>query len=329
MVGVATAVGLVLGYRLGPERFWLLSLIQYAPYPVFVLPFLALVGLAFIVGSRWRFLALAGAAVVATMLMGLEAHVGESGSNRIRVLTFNVKDYITFRQAYGLTDIANEIARHDPDVFVLQDARSFSNRINDPQIARSVFGDRQTYIFGQYVVASRFPMQDCRNGWISFRDEPHTFVSCVISANGTQFDLITTHFMTPRFGLAATRYNPIRGIDEWLENVSDRMTQADALATDVRGRTRPVIVAGDLNAPVSSLVVRRLLDTGLRDAFSVAGLGYGYTWGHSLRFRFSFLRIDHILVDRRFRVARSFVGSTAGSAHRPVIADLFLTADAR
>jgi endonuclease/exonuclease/phosphatase (EEP) superfamily protein YafD len=83
-------------------------------------------------------------------------------------------------------------------------------------------------------------------------------------------------------------------------------------------------VAGDLNAPDSSVVVRSLLDTGLRDAFATAGMGYGYTWGHTLRPGVSFLRLDHILVGPEFGVADCFVGGAQASAHRPVIADLFL-----
>ena len=328
VLGILVAVFLVLG-RNGLEHHPLFSLIEYAPYPIFLLPFVVLVPAAFLAGRAWVLLALAGLIFVATAVMGLQIHLGESGSNRIRILTFNVKDYITTRDPFGLADIANEIASHDPDIFVLQDARSLQQDVIDPAFARALFGERKTFSFGQYVIASRFPVHDCRNGWISFRDEPHTYATCVVSVQGKDIDLVTTHFMTPRFGLEAARFNPILGLREWTDSVSDRITQARLLATDVQGMHRPVIVAGDLNATTTSPVVRTLLDTGLRDAFSVAGLGYGYTWGHSLRFRFSFLRIDHILVSREFRVARSFVGNAAGSAHRPVIADLYLSGEAR
>ncbi len=329
IAGVTTALVIAAAYRYGAEHVWLFSLLQYAPYPLFLVPLVVLTVLALPAGRLWFAIALVGLAVTCVELMGFEWHTGEAaqGSNRLRVLTFNVKDYITLRHKDGRTDLADEIARHDPDIFVLQDARSFQQDKIDAAFAREVFAGRQYYTFGQYVIASRFPLRDCRNGWISFRDEPHTYVACVVSIRNRDIDLITTHFMTPRFGLAATRFNPVGGIKEWMVNVSDRMTQASLLSGDVRALTRPVIVAGDLNAPEQSLVVRALLDTGLRDAFSVAGRGFGYTWGHSLRFQFSFLRIDHILVSRDFRVSHAFVGDDAGSAHRPVIADLELRDD--
>ncbi len=72
------------------------------------------------------------------------------------------------------------------------------------------------------------------------------------------------------------------------------------------------------------MVVRNLLYTGLRDAFSSAAFGYGYTHGHSLRFGLSFNRIDHILVSDDIGVGDAIVGGRKGSEHRPVIADLWL-----
>lgn len=61
-----------------------------------------------------------------------------------------------------------------------------------------------------------------------------------------------------------------------------------------------------------------------RDAFRSAGVAFGYTHGHSLRLRFSFLRIDHILVSGGIGLGNSFAGGDRASEHRPVIADLLL-----
>ncbi len=320
---------LVVGYWMGPEHFWPFALAQYVPYPAFLLPSLVALALSLVLGWAWRLAAVLALVLTMTNVTGFELKRGESGTGRLRVMTYNIKDYVTTRRASGLAEIAEEIGRHDPDVLVLQDARRLARKDDpdeyDPEAVRSILGERQTYSFGQYVVASRFPLRDCGRREIPFRQEAHTYVTCVLTVNGTEFDLITVHFITPRSGLAATRADPLGGIGEWKENVSDRMTQAEELASDLRSLRRPVILAGDLNAPDTSLAVRRLLDTGLRDAFSVAGFGYGHTWGHSLRFRSSFLRIDHILVGPEFGVADCFVGGAMASEHRPVIADLYLT----
>ena len=68
----------------------------------------------------------------------------------------------------------------------------------------------------------------------------------------------------------------------------------------------------------------RLLLVAAAVAFSSAGFGYGYSHGHALRFGFSFLRIDHMLVSKEIGVADAFPGGWQASEHRPVIADLLL-----
>lgn len=106
--------------------------------------------------------------------------------------------------------------------------------------------------------------------------------------------------------------------------MNDRLVQSGLLAEHLRQMKRPRIVAGDLNAPETSAVVKTLLHTGLRDAFSSAGVGYGYTHGHALKLGMSFLRIDHVLVSDDIGVVQTEVGGAVASEHRPVIADLLL-----
>ncbi|MEQ1757521.1 MAG: endonuclease/exonuclease/phosphatase family protein [Vicinamibacterales bacterium] len=315
LVGI---VVMVAGYRLGPERVWLFAAAQYVPYPVFLVPSVLAIVLSLMLGWGWRFASVAGLVLVLTSVMGVELNRGDQGVRRLRVMTYNIKDYLSIRRPAGLAVITQEIRRHDPDIAVLQDAR----RLGDsPNALREIFGDRQTFAFGQYVVASRLPMRDCGRREMPFRDEAHTFVSCVVTIDGTDVDLVTAHFVSPRSGLSAAREDPF-GAREWRQNVADRLVQAESVAKILAPAQRPTILAGDLNAPDTSIAVRTLLDTGLRDSFSVAGVGLGHTWGHSLRFRLSFVRIDHILVGQEFGVIDSFVGGARGSPHRPVIADL-------
>ncbi len=322
-VALAATGLLAAGFLAGPERFWPVALVQYVPSPLLMAPALIALAVSMTLTWPWRLGAVLAVGVAAAQLLGLEVGRSDQGSNRLRLMTWNVKDYITLGDRGGLAAIASEIARHDPDILALQDARALARIRESNDNVRAMFANRQTYSFGQYVVVSRFPLRDCTHGEITFREQAHSYVSCTVTVGTLTFDLFNVHLITPRFGLSATREDPLGGIGQWTQNVSDRMTQASRLATDLRLRARPVIVAGDLNAPDSSLVVRTLLETGLRDAFASAGHGFGYTWGHSLRFRRSFLRIDHILVGPAFGVANSFTGGTS-SAHRPVIADLYL-----
>ncbi len=322
---------LAAGYVAGPEHFSVFSIVQYAPFPVFLLPSLLALAASVLLGWRWRAAAVLGLLLVLRVVMGGTFSVGgRPDAPPMRVMTFNVKDYITFDRPGGLGSIFTEISRVNPELLVLQDARQLTWLLrDDPVAARGFFDQRHTFAFGQYVVASRFPLADCATGDISFRGETHTYVRCRVEAPGGAFDIVTAHFMTPRFGLAATRRNPLSGLTAWTRNVEDRVTQARRLADDLRQRPRPLILAGDLNAPDSSLVIRALTGTGLRDAFTAGGRGFGYTWGHSLRLRLSFLRIDHILVSPEFTVQTAFTGEPGNSSHRPVIADVHLASAAR
>jgi endonuclease/exonuclease/phosphatase (EEP) superfamily protein YafD len=312
-------------YKTGIVSTWWLELLQYLPFPGYLVPALVAFGLSFWLGRAWRWLAALSLVLVLTVLMGAVFGRADAGSGRVRMMTYNIKSYLAGHEAGAFAPLAWEVVEQDPDILVMQDADRLTERREAvPDTASPVFKGRQVFAFGQYIVASRFPLRDCRVGHVPYRGEDHTYVHCIVKAHGIDIDLVTVHFKSPRDGLNATRFERTEGVDEWRQNFDDRLTQATQLAADVSERKRPLILAGDLNAPESSPVVRRLLERGLRDAFSSAGWGYGYTHGHSLKLRFSFLRIDHILVSDDIGVTDSYAGGKDASEHRPVIADLLV-----
>jgi len=312
-------------YKTGIASTWWLELAQYVPYPAYLLPAVVALGLSFLLGWRWRLAAAAGLVLVVTVLMGLVLGQADAGIGRVRLMTYNIKAYLVERQAGSYAPLAWEVALHDPDILLMQDAERLSERRHEvPDTATTIFKGRHVFETGQYIVVSRFPLRDCRVEQIPYRGEGHTYLRCVVHVNGIDVDLVNVHLKSPRDGLNAARHEQTDGIDEWQQNFADRLGQAIKLASDMSGRQRPLILAGDLNAPESSPVLRQFLDRGLRDAFSSAGWGYGYTHGHSLKPRLSFLRIDHILVSSEIGVTDSFAGGKDASEHRPVIADLLL-----
>lgn len=309
----------------GPERFWLSGAYLYLPYWTILAPLLAITAIAWPLGWRWRGIALATLLVFLWPVMGFNIGRADDGAGRVRLMTYNIKSYLV-EDVQGFDGVVSEIQQYDPDILVMQDAAGLEaeDGHQSPLMQRLV-GTRSVYAFGQYVVASRFPLRDCEVGSIAYNENEHTFVRCIVKAHGQDVDLYTAHFLSPRDGLDAMRWSGINGYEEWHANVHDRMIQSNKLAQILSNRRRPVIVTGDLNAPERSLIIRNLLDTGLRDAFSSAGTGYGYTHGHSLKPRlFSTIRIDHILVSREIGVENCFAGGKEGSEHRPVIADLWM-----
>jgi vancomycin resistance protein VanJ len=315
-------------YKTGIVSSWWLELLQYVPFPAFLLPAVVAFVLSFALGRAWRLAAFVALVLVLTVLMGAVFGSADTGSGRVRMMTYNIKAYLVGKEEGAFAPLAWEVALQDPDILVMQDAGALAKRREEaPETVAALFKDRQVYAFGQYIVVSRFPLRDCQPGQVPYRGISHGYVRCVVKAHGVDVDLVTVHFKSPREGLNATRAEYTGGVDEWQENFDDRLTQAIQLAADISNHSRPMILAGDLNAPESSPVVRHLLDRGLRDAFSAAGWGYGYTHGHSLKLRFSFLRIDHILVSNDIGVVDSFAGGKEASQHRPVIADLLLLPD--
>ena len=331
------AVLLALGYQWELAGSWWLELLQYLPWPLYLLPALAAFIASFLLRPVWRLAAAVGLGLVLTVVMGLAVNRGDAGSGRVRFMTYNIKAYLAKHQPGAFDLLAQEVARHDPDILVMQDAGDFARlRERQPELAASVFAGRSVYAHSQYIVASRYPLRDCHPGDLSLPGGGYDYVRCTVTAHGVDVDVVTAHLVSPRRGLAATRRDPADGIDDWEQNFNDRLAQAQRLAADLRRRspqTRALIVAGDLNAPETSPVIRTLLNRGLRDAFSAGGRGYGYTYGHSLQARSaffgSFLRIDHILVSPDIGVADCFAGGAQASEHRPVIADLLLKREPR
>ncbi len=302
-----------------------LELTRYLPYPLFLLPAIAALVLSFRLGRWWVAASLANLALWLTLGMGLQWNDGQAGAERIRVMTYNIKVFNAAHQRAGVRALALEVARYDPDILVMQDADGLLIGRSEPTgYTGPVFGLRHVYALGQYVIASRFALRDCGPGQIGFPGENHRYLRCVVDARGVELNLATAHFQSPRAGLNAARREGLDGADDWQRNHANRLSQARALARDLARSRRPLVLAGDLNAPQSSPVIGSLLAVGLRDAFTSAGRGYGYSHGHALRHGFDFLRIDHILVSPDVGVMACFTGRSDASEHRPVIADLLL-----
>jgi endonuclease/exonuclease/phosphatase (EEP) superfamily protein YafD len=324
---------LALMNALGPERWWFAGVNMFLPQLLWASPVLFLLPLTAKYARRWIWLPLATALFVAGPLMGFcwnrqTPPSDVPGGVPLRVMTYNVQ---LWQSAYA-PDVVNEIREANPDVLLLQDARAASNTVLDEFLK-----NWKVESFGQYIIASKFRVLDPVIGDISYRGETHTFLRARIDVNGQNVEVSTAHFATPRDALSAFRSPRFLASPEfWAvgvpvirRNLSDRMVQARALADDSSRVSGPLIVGGDLNAPPASLASRTLTDSGLVDAFAAGGRGYGYTFGHSLRLRRSFLRLDRILVSRHFAVVASHVGSATGSDHRPVIADLVLARQPR
>lgn len=302
---------------------WWLELSRYLPYPAVLAPTVLALLLSLRIGVRWVLMCGLALVMVVVFSMGFEWNGARGGDSHLRLMTYNIKAFKAAQRGGGFDELAQEVALHDPDILVMQDAGALWDSRRSSAISRGpVFGLPEVYAAGQYIVASRFPLRRCAVAHFGARGDDTRYVHCVVMVRGVELNVVTAHFESPRDGLNAARHEGLDGIAEWRRNYENRLAQARALAIDLRDIRRPLIVAGDLNAPESSPVIRALLPVGLRDAFSSVGRGFGYSYGHALRVGFSFLRIDHILVSPEIGLNRCFAGNAQASEHRPVIADL-------
>jgi endonuclease/exonuclease/phosphatase (EEP) superfamily protein YafD len=239
-----------------------------------------------------------------------------TGETQLRVLTYN-----TEWGHRGAAAIAGEVMAARPDLALLQDT---NNQLRDD--LRSLLQLTHFRDVGQYIVASQWPILEAEELLLPGDDGryPPSYLRCRLKIGSQPVVVYNVHLLTPRDGLAAIWHGDADGISRFQQNTQTRLDQAGFLASALQKETAPVLLAGDLNVPEQAIACRMLLRTGLSDSFSAAGRGYGYTYGHSTRFRHSFLRIDHILFSRHFRASRCQVGGGEGSDHRPVIADLTL-----
>jgi len=303
---------------LGPDRWWIGSVNLYLPQWPWAIP--AGVLLVWHLARAWRraWIPVAMLAWVFGPLMGWSfglARLAAHGSGpRLRVMTYNVK--------WGTRGAAAVIANVDaanPDVLIMQDSNGAIDNVLAP-LRRPGWHVMRT---SQYTILSRYPLTNGFSQWFT-PDRKRRCLRCTLQFGATPVVLYDVHLMTPRYALSSFAENGADGVGSVEQNAAVRMHEAAGLADHVRTMNGPIILAGDLNSPIQTRACDSLLAAGLRDAFTEAGWGYGYTYGQSTPFRRPFLRIDHVMVSREWQVESCSVGSQRGSDHSPIITDLRL-----
>ena len=319
--------------QLGADRWWFGALNLYLPQIVWAIPGIILTTITFKVARQWTWAPLLGVLWVMWWLMGfnwpLHTPQESKGSLPLRVMTWNVKYGAQNKSAHSA--LMHEIDRNKPTVIFMQDAGGL---LDGP--LEDYFSTWNVRSNGQYVVASRLPLGELQVRRMSFPADGHNCVRAELQIGGTAVALYNVHFESPRLGLNALRvvrrkpwYLP-QAVQRFENNVEARFSQVRIFQDYIRNEKIPVIVAGDLNAPDASHVCSELRSAGLHDAFAEAGKGYGYSYGHFLlkyrlpELKYSWMRIDHIMMSSHFQTRRCWTGTYKVSDHRPVIADLFL-----
>ncbi len=308
---------------------WLAELSRFIPFYWMLLPLLAATLSAFWLSPYLAMASLANLALFATVTMDLHWNTADdnpAAGTRVRVLSYNIKALNARHKPGGLDEIETEVQLHQPDIVALQDAQKWltGSSSHSVETARPVFGLPYVVAFDQYVLASRFPLGDCKQAPLGPGTGDPDYLQCTAMLESGPLQVVTTHLVSPRSALVATKSEGVGGLDAWRLNVADRMLQAQALLSALSRMPRPLVLMGDFNSAGQSPAIANLKLVGLHDAFAQAGRGWGYTHGHALRLALDIYRIDHILLSPGITALTATVGDSDASEHNAVIADLLI-----
>lgn len=312
------AVGVVLTLTLlaatlcaaGASHLWLFDLavhfyVQYAA--------LGLVGFILLLVARspaWALLALAvagycamcAAPALATHPVTLPRVAGEPASGdpvRLRIVSINV-----FYANDDHRSVIDFLRRERPDAVSLMEMNPGWRKSLEPLLKDFPHRYQTTGVGGRGITLfSRVPMKDAAVLPIGARAEPA--IAATLEVHGREVRVFAVHTTWPMAPASARRRNG----------------QLERLAEQARSVTLPLVVVGDLNiTPFSPFFKRLLVEGGLRSGSD--GFGWQATWPTFMPP--AGIQIDHALVNSRLTVEHFGKGSSIGSDHFPIVADLVL-----
>jgi len=214
-------------------------------------------------------------------------------------------------QNKGGPELVAEIRRVDPDVLIIQELTA-----TQWQLIRDNFGGIYKYsdlprLNGVAAMWSKYPL----------KPDPATIVTkfgafraAELDWNGTPVALYGVHLVSPS--------------GDW--SIARNRQQIAQLIRQIEGEKRPLIIAGDFNAPALSAQLIALSRANLKDAFaSVSKEWLGLSWRprdgplSPLGFLIG-ARIDHVFYSPQFKATKYETGNDIGSDHLPIVVELEL-----
>jgi vancomycin resistance protein VanJ len=299
------------------DHWWLATTLLFGPRWVLLLPAATLIPAAL----RWDRpllvpLALATVAIVGPV-MGLctgwrRLLVSGDAAHDVRVMSFNVDGGNSLR-------LPLEEMLRDWNL----DVAAFQECGGSLKAAMETLREWHTDIRGSLCLVSRFPI-------LERTEMAHTELTDAGGSGLVQTDALdvggrvvhftNVHLETPRAGFEELRAGRLsEGVPKLEGKSLLREIEQRRARRWVDRYAAPRITVGDFNSPPESPIFRAAW-ADWQNAFSRTGRGFGGTrlngWIRA--------RIDHILLDDRWTVVRSWLGPDVGSDHRPILAEVRL-----
>ena len=316
LLTLVAAISQLILIRTTGDWWWFGTVVLFAPRWPLLVPAGALAAASVLLDWRSLGMSLLAAAIVAWPLMGWQAPKlwgSPPAGAALRVMSINVGGGASFEL------LRDRIDQERPDIVVIQEITA--------DLPPNIF-DETWHVFsdGGLCIASRLPIQrtDAISGQLLDRWSSPAAAAEIETERGNVW-IIAVHLETPRWGFEELELNRsgLHGVSDVNAGIERRRHESEFVQKWIAEHQGPKVVAGDFNTPVESNIYRRYWSgAGMTNAFSNAGVGYGYT----KQTKWHGVRIDHILCNGDWQVNSVGVGAPVGGDHRPVIADLSLRA---
>ncbi|HEX7072274.1 MAG TPA: endonuclease/exonuclease/phosphatase family protein [Rhodothermales bacterium] len=262
----------------------------------------------------------------------LEREPAEAGLAPIEVLTYNTHGGMGYwaGEDGGVIDLVKSVA---PDVACLQEFGAEAGRggpgtasvafsgLGYRQVTRMPRGRRET----KRPILSRFAVRESQYLPLSQGDESYAVRAVLESDSGT-FSVYNVHLRGFSPNRPWREGGNVLDPRDWIEFFRSsggayvsRAHEAARLREYLDQETHPFLVCGDFNSTPNQWTYHRIA-AGLKDAFQVAGEG----WGKTYHARLPIVRIDFVFASNDWEILSADVLDTGISDHRAVVAVLGL-----
>lgn len=296
-----------------PHRFWwLANLVQIAPLWAFFLPIGFLVIISFAIKQRKIFfLHTVNALILIFPIMGFQIPLSTKRltADRSKIIKAATID---LGKTVDMKKVQDYIKEVNPDIIAFQETFATHQDFLKEILPKSEWDLSFDH---ELALASRFPiiesdLADRRH--ITAPGDGDVAAKYTLRFNNKPFYIFNVTFESPRKGLEAIIDRKLAAIPEMKKTTSQQETESFGVSKWVGSRT-PVLITGDFNHLITNPMHREHWPF-LKDAFSQAGFGFGYTKYTSVHG----VRIDHYLYSREFDAIKASVGPDLGADHRPL-----------
>lgn len=232
----------------------------------------------------------------------------------LRLMTFN-----TYGNAGGdPQEYIDMMAASEAHIIALQEVHTTTANLITAQLGNSYPHQALYPVDGDGIpgvgVISRYPIIEHERFYTA---GPLPHVRAVLDVNGQPVTVFSVHPATPGFN-----YDPFLHYDASL-----RSADVAGLVERVTDTPNPTLLMGDFNMTRHSNDWRTIHGAGFRDAYLIAGQGYGMTYPSPGRYPLGIgfvVRIDYIFVGQGFGAHFAWVDEDVGADHKPVFAEVVL-----